>query len=54
MKCVFAVRTSAVNVDLHRHSEVVGGAVESEGAGDLDGGVASGRDSAVVFLRDET
>src|SRR5258705_155929 len=49
----FGCEASAVHVDLHGHGEVVGCAVQSERARDLDGGVAGGRDGAVVFLRNK-
>ena len=49
----FGGESSAVDVDLHGHGEVMGRAVQRECAGDLDGGVAGGRDGAVVFLRGE-
>src|SRR5438552_8554843 len=33
----FGAECSAVDVDLHRHAEVMGRAMQGEGAGDLDG-----------------
>ena len=43
------VESSSVDPDLHRHTQIMGRAMKCEAARNLDGGVARGRNGAVVF-----